>query len=162
MKAGVKKMGDVTVISIEGKLEIEHTQPFRQICLQKFVGQKLVFNMHSANFVGSTGLQSFLDTVKTIDSSNSHGLKMVGVKPEFRRLLANIEAQRLSFFDEVQSAVQSFSLPPPEILPSPEPIAPMLEIIAPAIVEVSVAPPAMPIPMLPQNDPKGEKSFESN
>lgn len=117
MKAAVKRMGDVTVISIEGVLEIEHTQPFRQICIQKFVGQKLVFNMRSASFVGSTGLQSFLDTVKTIDASNSYGLKMVGVKPEFRRLLANIETQKLSFFDEVNSAVQSFTLPPPEVLP---------------------------------------------
>lgn len=114
MRAAVKKSGDVTIISIEGILSIEHTQPFRRICLEKFIGQKLVFNMKSANFVGSTGLQSFLDTIKKIDDSNSFGLKMVGVKPEFRRLLANIETSKLSFFEDVQPAVESFKV---ELLP---------------------------------------------
>lgn len=132
MKAAVKKMGDVTVISIEGVLEIEHTQPFRQICLKKFIGEKLVFNMKSANFVGSTGLQSFLDTVKTLDSSNSFGLKVVGAKPEFRRLLANIETQKLTFFEEVNAAVLAFTQPPP----TPEPILP----IAPVVETANVAP----------------------
>lgn len=114
MRAAVKKSGDVTIISIEGILSIEHTQPFRRICLEKFIGEKLVFNMKSANFVGSTGLQSFLDTIKKIDDTNSFGLKMVGVKPEFRRLLANIEASKLSFFEDVQPAVESFKV---ELLP---------------------------------------------
>lgn len=111
MRAAVKKMGDVTVISIEGILDIEHTQPFRQICLDKFVREKLVFNMQSASFVGSTGLQSFLDTIQKIDATNTFGLKLVGVKPEFRRLLASLETQKLSFFEEINSAVESFRAP---------------------------------------------------
>lgn len=124
MKAALKKMGDVTVISIEGVLEIEQTQPFRKICLERFLGQKLVFNMSDAHFVGSTGLQSFLDTIKKIDDANEFGLKLVGVKPEFRRMLSAMETRRLSFFEELNHAVESFSAPPPEEVTTTVPGAP--------------------------------------
>jgi anti-anti-sigma factor len=118
MRAAVKRLGDVTVISIEGMLEIEYTQPFREVCLHRFLGQKLVFNMSQTHFVGSTGLNSFLDTVQKIDAGNTFGLKLVGVKPEFRRLFASLETQRLSFFEDIDRAVVSFSQPAPVAEPA--------------------------------------------
>lgn len=113
MKAAMRRMGDVTVISIEGILDIEHTQPFRRVCLEKLLSRKVIFNMSSANFVGSTGLQSFLETIRALDHHCEHGLKMVGVKAEFRRLFASLESPKLSYFEEVNHAVASFALPPP-------------------------------------------------
>lgn len=111
MKADLRKNGDVFVVSIEGKLEIENTQPFRDACVGKLMGQKIVFNMEQANFVGSTGLQPFLDAITQIDKKNAFGLKIVGVKPEFRRVISNLETTKVSFHDDVKSAIGSFSLP---------------------------------------------------
>lgn len=112
MKAELQKKGDVFVVSIEGKLEIENTQPFRDACVGKLLEQKLIFNMESANFVGSTGLQSFLETISKIDQSNGYGLKIVGVKPEFRRIIANLEIKNVTFHDTMDAAFSSFVLPP--------------------------------------------------
>lgn len=109
MRAEVKKLGDVTIISIVGTLEIEETQPFREACKKRLLGEKLVFNLSGANFVGSTGLQSFMEAVKVIDDSGSHGVKMVGAKPEFRRLFASLENSRLQYFEDVRTAVIAFT-----------------------------------------------------
>lgn len=111
MKADLQKQGDVFVISIAGKLEIEQTQPFRTACVDKLMGKKIVFNMEQANFVGSTGLQPFLDTIAQIDQKNSFGLKIVGVKPEFRRVISNLETTKVSFHEDMNSAIGSFALP---------------------------------------------------
>lgn len=111
MKADLQKRGDVFVISIAGKLEIEQTQPFRTACVDKLIGQKIVFNMEQANFVGSTGLQPFLDTISQIDQKNTFGLKIVGVKAEFRRVISNLETKNVSFHDDMVSAIGSFTLP---------------------------------------------------
>lgn len=111
MEASVKSTGEVTIVTIQGALEIEQTQPFREACLKYFRSKKVIFNMEGASFVGSTGLQAFMDTVKTLTEENVHGLKIVCVKSEFRRLLSNIESEKLQIFENEAIAVQSFHLP---------------------------------------------------
>lgn len=109
MKAALSKKGDVYVVSIIGKLEIEDTQPFREACLQKLNGQKVIFNMEKAAFVGSTGLQPFLDVIRQMDQGSEHGVRLVGVQPEFRRLIGALETQRVSFHEDVNTAMVSFT-----------------------------------------------------
>ncbi len=108
MEATVKNQGGVTIITIQGSLEIERTQPFREACLKHFLDKKVIFNMESANFVGSTGLHAFLDTIKVISEENQHGLKVVGLKPEFRHILVNLEFHKLQIHDSEENAVASF------------------------------------------------------
>lgn len=109
MRADVKMMGDVVVISIEGTLPIEETQTFREACRRKVFGEKVVFNMSRAHFVGSTGLQPFLETIRGIDEAAPTGLKFVGLKPEFRRLFSSLENVRFQYFEDVGTAVNAFS-----------------------------------------------------
>lgn len=108
MQARLKNQGEITIITIQGPLEIEKTQPFREVCLRNFVGKKVIFNMERASFVGSTGLQAFLETVRTLSEENSHGLKVVGVQAEFKRIFQNLEIQRLQIHDSEEVAVSSF------------------------------------------------------
>jgi len=115
MDAKVKNHGEVTVIEILGPLEIEQTQPFREACLKHFLDRKLVFNMEKAAFVGSTGLQAFLETVKTLSEENRHGLKLVGLKPEFRRIFYNLDIHNIQIHETNSCAVLSFQLPNEEI-----------------------------------------------
>lgn len=124
MRAEVRKHGDVTIISIAGILHIEETQPFREICKKRFMGEKIVFNMSLANFVGSTGLQSFMEAVKGLDEAGDHGVKVVGLKPEFKRLFASVENARFQYFEDLRTAVGAFAYAPPvEATATPRPAA---------------------------------------
>jgi anti-anti-sigma factor len=111
MRADVKRVGDVVVVSIEGTLEIEETQPFREACLSKLLSEKLVFNMKQATFVGSNGLQPFLDTISRLNEANEHGVKIVGVKAEFKRVITSLEAHRVTFHENINDAVKAFVIP---------------------------------------------------
>jgi anti-anti-sigma factor len=109
MEANLRNQGEVAIITIQGSLDIEKTQGFREICLRHFVGKKIIFNMQNANFVGSTGLQAFLETVRTLSEENQHGLKVVGVQAEFRRIFQNLEIQRLQIHESLDGALSSFA-----------------------------------------------------
>lgn len=107
MEAKLKVTSDVTIITLSGRLNIEETQSFQRECIKHFAGKKIIFNMEKVSFVGSTGIQPFYDTVKTLTESGNHGVKLVSVQPELKRIFQNIENQNLEFFDTETSAVLS-------------------------------------------------------
>lgn len=109
MNARVHRFGEVTVISISGPLTIDCTQPFRQAILKRYRGQKLVFNMSQASFVGSTGIHDFVETLRELGQGHDFGVKVAGPKVEFKRILQNLEIQRLEICDSESLAVRSFS-----------------------------------------------------
>lgn len=108
MEAKVKNQGEVTIITIQGSLEIEKTQPFREACLRHLLGKKVIFNMEKAAFVGSTGLTAFFETIRTLSEENDHGLKVVGLQPEFKRIFQNLEIQKLQMHESEDGAMSSF------------------------------------------------------
>lgn len=109
MEAKLKNQGEFTIITIKGALDIEKTQPFREACIRHLLDKKVIFNMEKASFVGSTGLQAFLETIRTLSEENQHGLKVVGVQPEFKRIFQNLEIQQLQMHDSEEGAVSSFA-----------------------------------------------------
>jgi anti-anti-sigma factor len=108
MTARVKPHRDITIISLGGTLDIEYTQAFKEACLKKFQNKKVIFNMENANFVGSTGIQPFMETLQTLASAAPAGLKMVGVGVEFKRIFQNLEIQNLEICDSEALAIGSF------------------------------------------------------
>lgn len=109
MEAKVKNQGEVTIITIRGALDIEQTQPFREACLRHLLGKKVIFNMEKTAFVGSTGLTAFLETIRTLSEENQHGLKVVGVQAEFKRIFQNLEIQKLQIHESEAGALSSFT-----------------------------------------------------
>jgi anti-anti-sigma factor len=112
MDAKLRNVGDISIISIQGSLEIERTQPFREACIKHFSKKKLIFNMQEASFVGSTGIQAFLDMVRTIGKENPNGVKFVGVQSEFRRIFQTVGLDGLELYDSENNAITSFIVPP--------------------------------------------------
>lgn len=108
MEARLRRQGDVNVIAISGSLGIEETQAFRDMCSRKFQGQKVIFNMEKASFVGSTGLQAFLETLSSIDQGGEFGVRLVGARSEFKRVISSLEAKRIEFFEEESIAVKDW------------------------------------------------------
>ncbi len=108
METKLKNQGEVTIITIQGALDIEKTQPFREACIRLLLNKKVIFNMERASFVGSTGLQAFLETIRTLSEESQHGLKVVGVQAEFKRIFQNLEIRQLQIHDSEEGALSSF------------------------------------------------------
>jgi anti-anti-sigma factor len=114
MTARVKPHQDITIISLGGTLDIEYTQAFKEACLRQFQSKKVIFNMEKAHFVGSTGIQPFMETLLTLASAAPQGLKMVGVGVEFKRIFQNLEIQNLEICESEASAIGRFLEKPTE------------------------------------------------
>lgn len=110
MEAKLRNEGEYTVITIQGPLSIEKTQPFRELCLRHLLGRKVIFNMEKTSFVGSTGLQAFFETVRSLSEESQHGLKLVGLQAEFKRIFQNMEFQKLQMHESEAGAFASFQL----------------------------------------------------
>ena len=67
--------------------------------------------MEKTNFVGSTGLQPFLDTVQNFLEKNEFGLKVVCKRPEFIRIFQNYQSNKLRVVDSEDKAILAFQEP---------------------------------------------------
>jgi anti-anti-sigma factor len=130
MKATIKHHGEIAIVHIQGPLDIEKTQPFRDACTKHFFGSKVIFNFEQASFVGSTGIQPFVEAIRIVSAKSDTSLKLVGLKTEFRRIFSNVEIQGVEIFDTESIAIESFSRPIPlsaVVLPDIEPSGEELE-----------------------------------
>ncbi len=105
MEAKLKKVGQVAVVHLAGQFDIGNTQVFRKACETFLLDQKVIFNMSQADFIGSTGIQLFLETVRLVSFQNQHGLQFVGAKSEFRRIIQNLELNNIQFFETESDAL---------------------------------------------------------
>lgn len=109
MEAKLRQQGEVTIVTLSGKIDIEKNHQFKSVCLEKLANRKLVFQMSQLNFVGSTGIQAFFQAVMEINRQNPYGLKLTGLKEDFRRVLhfQNMNEQ-IQLHESLEEAVKSF------------------------------------------------------
>jgi len=100
--------GDVAVVSLSGRIEIEKAQSFKSACLQNFKNKKIVFCVKNLNFVGSSGIQSFFGILNDLNASNKMTAKIAGLYPNFQRLFSFTECSSLEVHESVEGALQSF------------------------------------------------------
>lgn len=100
--------GDITVVSLSGRIEIEKTQSFKKACLQNFARKKVVFCMKNLNFVGSSGIQSFFMALNELNSVKGMNLKVAGLNADFQRLFNFSECSSLEMHESIEGALQSF------------------------------------------------------
>jgi anti-anti-sigma factor len=110
MQAKLRQHGEISIVQIQGSLQIERTQAFREACSKSFIGKKIIFNMEEAHFVGSTGIQSFIDAVKILTANGESKLKLVGLKAEFKRIFANLELVGVEILETESVAIESFTV----------------------------------------------------
>lgn len=100
--------GDITVVSLIGRIEIEKTQSFKKACLQNFSDKKVVFCLKNLNFVGSSGIQSFFGVLNDLNSNHKLNLKIAGLNPDFQRLFNFSQCANLEIHESIEGALQSF------------------------------------------------------
>lgn len=100
--------GEITIISLSGRIEIEKTQTFKNACLQSLSSKKVVFCMKNLSFVGSSGIQSFFNVLNELNSTQKMNAKIAGLNQDFQRLFNFSECSSLEVHENIEGALQSF------------------------------------------------------
>lgn len=100
--------GEITILSLSGRIEIEKTQNFRKVCEQKFKNKKVVFCMKNLNFVGSSGIQNFFSAIDQLNTDPQFNVKIAGLNPDFQRIFNFSACANLQMHESIEGALQSF------------------------------------------------------
>jgi anti-sigma B factor antagonist len=108
MQAKIRKDGDVTVVELQGRLDFETAEPFRETCQDLLLNNKVVFNLADLNFVGSSGIGAFVNTLKDFAKANPVPPRFCNVKSEFMKIFTSGGDISLHIFDDEEKALSSF------------------------------------------------------
>ncbi len=111
MEAKIQKEGEVTIVVLKGYLDFETTEPFRKTCFQRLINQNIVFDLRQLNFVGSSGLTSFLEVLREFKTKNTQPVKFCGLSQEFRRFFWASEIGDVEIYEDSPTAYASFYQP---------------------------------------------------
>jgi anti-sigma B factor antagonist len=118
MKAQVRTdaSGNITV-HVEGGLDYENTVPFKKELEGLVVdnpASTITIDMHRLDFVGSSGIGFFVETIKAINNKRSQ-IRLSNVKPEFQRVFKLYELDMMELLmhefdcDETEDLSQRFA-----------------------------------------------------
>lgn len=115
MKTQIKKQGDTIIVSMDGTLDFETHVPLRED-LGKIIRAtktdqtaKVIFNLEKLEFVGSSGISSFVQTLKDFNNVAPTKPAYCNVKSEFKRVIkAFDETDQFTFFDSEERAKKSW------------------------------------------------------
>lgn len=110
MQAKIRKTGDITVVELHGRLDFETAEPFRDTCQDILSNSKVIFNLTHLNFVGSSGIGAFVDTLREFTRTSPMAPKFCNVRSEFRKVFTASE-NGFEIFEDEKTAVKSF-VPP--------------------------------------------------
>ncbi|HEY8269545.1 MAG TPA: STAS domain-containing protein [Pseudobdellovibrionaceae bacterium] len=110
MEAKFYQEGDVIVVTLSGRLDIDKTQAFRAACLQSLKGKKVVFCLKNLSFVGSTGIQGFFQVIREFNESKYFSAKVSELKPDFSKLLSFSGSPDLEVCESMEKALMSFQV----------------------------------------------------
>lgn len=100
-----KDLGHVQLIEIEGQFGVEDAYSIRKACLKKYRGQKIVFNLNQASFVGSSGLIPLLRDLQIMGEQTQQPVRLVGLRSEVKRLMNGLGIKGFDTFESVHEAI---------------------------------------------------------
>jgi anti-anti-sigma factor len=95
---------DIVVVNLSGTMDFDKAFEFRKKSFRHFLQNKVVFSLKELNFIGSTGISSFVDTLTELAKQNPNGVKLCNVGLEFRKLLEVHIDHKLQLFTDIESA----------------------------------------------------------
>ncbi|MES2966026.1 MAG: STAS domain-containing protein [Bdellovibrionota bacterium] len=117
MQARMIRENNVIVVHLSGRVDVETAVPFRDACLNRLAGQKVVFDFKALSFVGSSGILPFLETMQAFNIANPGNTKFSGVGSEFRKVFAATPLSVIEIHETATGAVHAFVNPQPQIQP---------------------------------------------
>lgn len=116
MKTKIIRAGDMITFVMDGKLDYEVQEPLKED-LFKIIDEsktdrtplKLIFNFEKLEFVGSSGIASFIHTLKEFNAQLPTKPRYCNVKSEFKRMIKAFEESDLfDIYDDEDRARKSF------------------------------------------------------
>ena len=117
MKTHIKKNGDTMVVSMDGKLDFELQEPLKQhlkkvsenAAKSDIVPTKIIFNLEGLEFVGSSGISTFVQTLKEFNQRSPSKPVYCNVKSEFRRVMKAFDEEgTFDFYENEERAKKSY------------------------------------------------------
>ncbi|NBX75519.1 MAG: anti-sigma factor antagonist [Proteobacteria bacterium] len=121
-----RQEGNTVIFNLEGHLDFETITQFEHSCrrlLAKDAQPRIVVNMETLRFVGSSGISQFVEVLKTINHRDCRP-KLVSVSSEFEKILRALETKRNPFdiFESETQGLLAFDAPQatPDEAPAPK------------------------------------------
>ena len=111
MQAQVTRDGEIVVVYLSGRVDVETAEPFQNACVSRLAGFKTVFDFTTLSFVGSSGILPFLQTLQDFSTANLNHVKFSGVGGEFKKIFAATPLRVIEICDTTRMAVDAFSRP---------------------------------------------------
>ncbi len=116
MKTLIKKKGDTIVVSMDGRLDFETYVPLREHLFNMIqenrtdsTPKKIIFDLENLEFVGSSGISSFIQILKDFNANSPMKPRYCNVRSEFKKIIkAFDEAELFEFYENEDRARKSF------------------------------------------------------
>ena len=107
MNSKIKKIGDTIVGSVGGKLDYETQEPFKEN-LKKIATAtktdstptKVIFDMEGLEFVGSSGITQFIQTLKDFGQNTDQKAHILKASNEFKKVMRAFDEEQTFEFTE--------------------------------------------------------------
>ena len=109
MKARISNFGDVVIVNLSGRIDMEYSQLFRDACLDDIAkrADKIIFNLKGLSFVGSNGIMPFVQALSELASQDKKKVHFCQVSSEFQRIFAASTLSHLEIFNDQNHALAS-------------------------------------------------------
>jgi anti-anti-sigma factor len=116
MKTLIRRDGDTLVINVNGKIDHEAQEKMKENLKSLLkpersdsVPKQIIFNMEKLEFVGSSGISAFIQTLKDFNTQTENRPRYCHVRNEFKRIIkAHDEENHFEFFENEDRAKKSF------------------------------------------------------
>lgn len=117
MKMKTQKIGDTVVVVMDGKLDFGTAEPLREdlsklsrnLVATDESARKVIFNLDKLEFVGSSGISSFVQALKEFNDTVPNKPRYCHVKSEFKRIIkAFADEESFEFYENEDRARKSF------------------------------------------------------
>ncbi len=111
MKTHIRRDGNIVVVSLQGQLDYETTDLLRDnlFKLQKeATNDQVVFDLGELQFVGSSGISAFVQTLRDFNVSIQNRPRYANVRNEFKRIMTAFDDnQTFEFWDTTERALRT-------------------------------------------------------
>lgn len=112
MKTQIRNVDGTTIVELSGYIDYETMGPLTQHLedlYKKEPTARVVINLRGLNFVGSSGISSFVKALRMFNRKNSKP-SYCGMKSEFRRMFRLFEDQgAFDIFEDEDTALAHYS-----------------------------------------------------
>ncbi len=112
MKTSIRKDGDAVIVSLEGHLDFETTDTFRESLLRletQSVNSRVIFDLAHLQFVGSSGISAFVQALREFNGRAATKPRYTNVKSEFRKIITAFDDNgSFEFWENTERALKTF------------------------------------------------------